>query len=204
MWREGCGRGGETQDESLRLDRWRCTPAGLVASLYRSVDLCEPKARVRERCLGRTYCAGGAWRPSVSRVRHASGCGDGPVARSVSGVSVSETVPLVPVRAASGEPGCVCVFSDLLPYSYRIHHTRGASARQLTTSQAYHSRFTFLKLHGGVPPGPADRGRCGVRTCAASSCCTRSLSARSTPPSSFGSSCVASCAATGGNGTVSK
>lgn len=108
------------------MDRWRCTPAGLVASLYRSVDLCEPKARVRERCLGRTYCAGGAWRPSVSRVRHASGCGDGPVARSVSGVSVSETVPLVPVRAASGEPGCVCVcfrsFTVLVPHT---PHARG-------------------------------------------------------------------------------
>ena len=31
------GRGGETQDESLRLDRWRCTSAGLVASLYLSI-----------------------------------------------------------------------------------------------------------------------------------------------------------------------
>ena len=131
--------------------------------------LCEPKARVRERCLGRTYC----------RRRMA--------AVSVECVARRVVVPecLVPV----------CVF-DLVPHTYRIHHTRGANARQLIT--AHITRF-YLNL--STPRGVLYSG---VRTCAASSCCKRSLSVRSTPPSSFGSSCVAACTATGGSGAVSK
>ena len=182
--REG-GRGGGRESLFGPLALQICRPGRVY---YRSVDTCVSRRRVCESAALDARTAGGGWPLSVSSASHV-----GSWCRSRGAFclrSVSEC--LVPVRAASR---AVCVF-DLVPHTYRIHHTRGANARQLIT--AHITRF-YLNL--STPRGVLYSG---VRTCAASSCCKRSLSVRSTPPSSFGSSCVAACTATGGKGAVSK
>jgi hypothetical protein len=158
MWREGWER---------RLDPGPEAPFGPLplhicwpGRLRRSVDLCEPKARVRERCLGRTYCGRSMAAVSVECVTCRAVGTVGPVAFCLR--SVSETVP----RAL-----CMLGFVFSILYRTRTHapHARGANAPQHMTT-LISLVFCFLPRR--------------VRTCAASSCCTRSLS--------------------GGNGAVSK
>ena len=89
---------------------------------------------------------------------------------------------------------CLCVRRPaLFVFSIYLYRTRTAYTTRegRTHHNPYHS---FLPFDFTAACGRA------LRAPAASAC----LSVRSTPPSSFGSSRVAACTATGGNGAVSK
>ena len=131
MWREGWER---------RLDPGPEAPFGPLplhicwpGRLRRSVDLCEPKARVRERCLGRTYCGRSMAAVSVECVT-CRAVGTRWPRRVLSPECVGD-------RASCLVHARLCVF-DLVPYSYPCT-TRKRGKRTTTHDHSYRS-FLFL------------------------------------------------------------
>ena len=131
MWREGWER---------RLDPGPEAPFGPLplhicwpGRLRRSVDLCEPKARVRERCLGRTYCGRSMAAVSVECFT-CRAVGTRWPRRVLSPECVGD-------RASCLVHARLCVF-DLVPYSYPCT-TRKRGKRTTTHDHSYRS-FLFL------------------------------------------------------------
>jgi hypothetical protein len=146
MWREGWER---------RLDPGPEAPFGPLplhicwpGRLRRSVDLCEPKARVRERCLGRTYCGRSMAAVSVE-------C----VTRRVVGTRWPRRVlspECVGDRASCLVHARLCVF-DLVPYSYPCT-TRKRGKRTTTHDHSYRSFFvSYRGACGRAQRAPAAR-----------------------------------------------